>query len=88
MAENKPKRRPKPRTTYLTHFPEVKGKIIKSVEIDAIAIVILFEDNTALSLDLDTTLSIYPELRNRRKGDWTKIKRWPAVHGSPGIVKW
>jgi hypothetical protein len=60
LAENKPKRRAKPRTTFLTHFPEVKGKTIESVEIDSIAIVIVFQDNTALSFDLDSTLSVYP----------------------------
>jgi hypothetical protein len=85
LAENKPKR-----STSLHQFPEVKGKTVAAVEIDddATAIVILFTDNTALTFDLAPILSVYPELRRRAKGNWRKIKRWPPVHGSPGIVKW
>jgi hypothetical protein len=90
LAENKPKRRSKPQTTYLTRFHEVEGKTIESVEIDndATAIVILFQDNTALSFELDPSLSVFPELRRRGKGDSRKIKRWPPVHSSPSVVKW
>jgi hypothetical protein len=90
LAEHKPKRIHKPRTTHLTRFPEVEGKTLEAVEIDtdATAIVILFQDNTALSFDLDPGFSVFPELRKRGKGDWRKIKRWPPVHSSPSVVKW
>lgn len=90
MADNKPKRRSRPQTTYLTRFPEVEGKTVESVEIDteATAIVILFQDNTALSFDLDPGFSVFPELRRRRKGDWHKIKRWPEIQSAPSVVKW
>jgi hypothetical protein len=85
LAENKPKR-----SSHLHQFSEVKGKTVEAVELDAdaTAIVILFQDNTALSFDLDPGLSVFPELRKRGKGDWRKIKRWSPIHSSPSVVKW
>jgi hypothetical protein len=85
LAENKPKR-----YTRLHQFPEVKGKTVEAVEVDddATAIVILFQDNTALSFDLDPGFSVFPELRKRGKGDWRKIKRWPEIQSAPTFVKW
>jgi hypothetical protein len=94
MARNKstrsPKRRKAASTSQLLKFPQVKGKTIEAVEIDpeAQAIVLLFEDNTALSFDLDPRLGIYPEFSDRRSGDWRTIKRWEAIYNRPTMVKW
>jgi hypothetical protein len=73
-----------------TYFPEVKGKTIESVEIDgdAQAISILFQDKTALSFDLDPSLSIYPELSDWKTENWKGIKRWPSIHSKVSMVKW
>jgi hypothetical protein len=74
----------------LIKFPEVKGKTIHEVEIDpeGMAIVMLFQDNTALSFDLDPRLGIFPELSDRRAGDWRSLKRWEPVHTKSSIHKW
>src|SRR5690242_10443829 len=73
-------------------FPEVKGKVMDAVavEIDpqAQAIVILFQDNTALSLNLDPRLSVFPELLDRRDGNWRPTKRWPPLHSPSSFLKW
>ncbi|HET9284278.1 MAG TPA: hypothetical protein VFR24_20185 [Candidatus Angelobacter sp.] len=72
------------------YFPEVTGKIIESIEIDpdAQAITILFKDRTALSFDLDPSLTIYPELSDWKTGNWKGIKRWRPIHSKVLMVKW
>jgi hypothetical protein len=89
MAIRKGKSSRKQRTSY-RHFPEVRGKIISEIEIDpdAQAILILFEDNTALSFDLDSSHVVFPELSNRKAGNWKPIKRWPPIHSPVSMVKW
>jgi len=89
MAARKRKRNPKPRSRF-TRFPEVRGKIVSEVEVDpdASAILILFEDKTALAFDLDSSHSVFPELLNRNKGDWKPLKHWPPIHGPISMVKW
>ena len=76
------------RHTSLLRFPEVKGKIVDSIEADAETITILFRDKTALSFDFDPTLIIYPELANLRTGNWRGIKRWRSIHSKPTMVRW
>lgn len=90
MATKKRNPSRKRHTRHLLRFPEVEGKTLEAVEIDADvqAIMLLFDDNTALSFDLDSGLSVFPELSNRRTGDWRRIKRWPALHTSPSMTKW
>jgi len=89
MAAHKRTHSPKRRTSSL-HFPEVKGKIVESVEIDAAvqAITILFQDKTALSFDLEPSLTVFPELSDFKTGNWRGVKRWPAVHSKLSIVSW
>lgn len=83
------RRKAVPSSQFLT-FPEVKGKAIERVEIDldGIAIVVVFQDDTALSFDLDPRLGIFPELSERRAGDWRKLKRWEPIHTKSAILKW
>jgi hypothetical protein len=71
-------------------FPELKGKILNTIEIDpdGEAILLLFQDNTALSFDLNPRLSIFPELSERRAGDWYTLKRWDPVHTPSSIERW
>ena len=54
MADSKRTHSRKKRRSKFTRFPEVKGKIVESVEVDpdVQAVVILFKDRTALSFDL------------------------------------
>jgi hypothetical protein len=69
-------------TRQFTYFPQVKGKIVESVEIDADvnAITILFQDKTALSFKLEPGLTVFPELSDWKTGNWRGIKRWRARH--------
>jgi hypothetical protein len=52
------------RSSESLHFPEVKGKIVEQVTVDpnAQAVTILFQDNTLLSFDVDSRHYIFPEL--------------------------
>lgn len=89
MANSKVTRSRK-RHTRFTRFPEVRGKIVSEVEVDpdANAILILFNDNTALSFDLDSSHIVFPELSNRKRGIWKPIKHWPPIHSPISMVKW
>jgi hypothetical protein len=89
MATRKTKRSPKQHSSY-RRFPEVKGKIVSEVEIDpnAQAILILFDDNTALSFDLDSSHAVFPELSKRKNGNWKPIKKWPPIQSAMSMVKW
>jgi hypothetical protein len=89
MAAHK-RTRTRKRVSSYHHFPEVKGKVVELVEIDqdANAILILFDDNTALGFDLDSNHVVFPELSNRKKGEWKTIKQWPSIHSPISMVKW
>ena len=90
MADSKRAHSRKRRRSNFTRFPEVKGKMVESVEVDpdGQAVVILFKDRTALSFDLDTRLTVFPELSDWKTGNWKGIKRWPALHSKTSLVKW
>lgn len=95
MAAKQRTRSDKWRSSRLLRFPEVRGKIIDTVEIDddAAAVSIVFQDKTLLSFALDHGITVYPELSQyktgqRKTGDWHTIKRWPAVRSSPSMVRW
>jgi hypothetical protein len=90
LAAPKDKHSRKKRSRHFTYFPQVKGKIVESVEIDADvnAITILFQDKTALSFDLDPRLTVFPELSDWKTGNWRGIKRWRAIHSKISMVSW
>lgn len=90
MAAHKGTSSRKRHTSRLTHFPEVKGKIIDRVEIDpdAEAITILFSDKTLLSFDVECSHVIFPELADYKTGNWKPIKRWPEYRSKLSMVKW
>jgi len=71
-------------------FPEVRGKTVESVEVDpdVNAIVVLFQDRTALSFDLDPMLVVFPELSDWKTGDWQGIKRWRPRYSKISMVNW
>lgn len=49
------------------------------VDPEAEAIVIVFQDKTVLSLDLDPHCAIFPEMSDWKTDNWRGIKRWPPV---------
>jgi hypothetical protein len=89
MAVSKTKRSPKPRSSF-GHFPQIKGKVVSLVEVDDAAqtILILFEDDTALGFNIDSTHTVFPELSTRKRGEWKSIKRWPPIHSPLMMVRW
>lgn len=89
MANRKGTHSRKKRTSY-HRFPEVKGKIVSEVEIDpdAQAILILFTDKTALSFDLDSRHSVFPEFSRRKDGNWKPLKKWRPIQSPITMVKW
>ena len=87
MATHKPKRKPK-RHTSLKRFPEVRGKIVDSVEVDAEVISIYFQDKTALTFDVDSINIIYPELSDWKTGNSRSLKKWPEIRSKPSMVEW
>jgi hypothetical protein len=89
MAKSKVTRSRKPRSSY-SRFPEVKGKVVSLVEVDhnAQAILIMFEDNTVLGFDIDSSHVVFPELSDRKKGNWKPIKKWPPIYSPISMVKW
>jgi hypothetical protein len=87
MAAHKRNRSRERRSSQISRFP-VRGKIVESVEADADAIMILFQDKTALSFDLDSSHVVFPELSDWKTGDWRALKRWPPISSSLTMVKW
>jgi hypothetical protein len=90
LAALKGKRSRKKNTRRLTYFREVKGKIVERVEIDPDlnAIIILFQDKTALSFNLEPRLTVFPELSDWKTGNWRGIKRWRAMHSKISMLSW
>ncbi|MBZ5508426.1 MAG: hypothetical protein LAO78_23450 [Acidobacteriia bacterium] len=89
MADRKTTRSNKQPSSY-RRFPEVKGKVVSLVEVDhnAQAILIMFEDNTVLGFDIDSSHVVFPQLSDRKKGNWKSIKQWPPIHSPISMVKW
>jgi hypothetical protein len=89
MATRKTKRTRKPRSSY-SRFPEVKGKVVSLVEVDqdASAILIMFEDNTVLGFDIDSSHAVFPQLSDRNKGNWKTLKQWRPIYSPISMVKW
>jgi hypothetical protein len=90
LAALKGKRSRKKSPRQLTYFREVKGKIVERVEIDPDlnAIIILFQDKTALSFALEPRLTVFPELSDWKTGNWRGIKRWRALHSKTSMLSW
>lgn len=79
MADNKGT--PEPNTRH--EFPEVKGKIVDSVELvaeaDYYAIAIRFQDNTALNFALESCIFTFPVLADWTGGEETILKQYQAA---------
>jgi hypothetical protein len=82
MAANKPtgsrKKRQRP------SFSEVKGKIIEGVELmpsdTGYSIGIMFQDRTYLSFDVESSVSVFPELSDWKTKNYKPLKRWRTLH--------
>jgi hypothetical protein len=76
MAEDKT-------TRTVTRFPEAKGKIVESIEVDAASghysININFNDNTAIVLSAEPSVTMFPYLGDWKTGDCEVLKEWEPV---------
>lgn len=86
MAEKKRKHSHRTDTRQVTHFPEVKGKVVKFVELsldtENYTIEIRFDDDTALTFDMDAEpgIAVTPDWADWKTGNWKPIKRWHPLH--------
>jgi hypothetical protein len=64
-------------------FPEIKGKIVESVELSPLeagySIGIMFQDRTYLSFDVEPFVTVFPELSDWKTHNYKPLKRWPIV---------
>jgi hypothetical protein len=85
MADRKATRsRSKTKARQVHTFPQTKGKTIESIELsiasDEYAIDIRFQDKTALTFDLDSSVSVMPELNDWKTGVYRPLKRWRPIY--------
>jgi hypothetical protein len=64
-------------------FPEVNGKIVNNVEFipseHGYSIGIMFKDRTFLSFDIESFVTIFPELSDWKTKNYKPLKRWRTV---------
>jgi hypothetical protein len=64
-------------------FPEIKGKIVETVEIDpsenGYTIGIMFQDRTYLSFDVESYITVSPELSDWKTENYKLLKRWRTI---------
>lgn len=64
-------------------FPEVKDKIVSSVEVstesDYFGITISFHDHTTLNFTLESFLLVSPAYSQWKQGEETVLKQWPSI---------
>lgn len=81
MADNKSTESPEERTKQ--EFPEVKGKIVDSVELiadaDYYGIDIRFHDKTALAFSFESGVIAVPEYSDWTSGEQKSIKEYKPV---------
>jgi hypothetical protein len=86
MDESKTNESPEDRTT-VTRFPEVKGKIVESIEVyvtgDHYSTNINFTDNTALILHLEASIAMLSYYGDWKTGECNIIKEWEPVKSIP-----
>lgn len=86
MADSKRTHRITSKTSLreVADFPEVKDKILNSVEVssdlDHFEITISFQDNTALALILEPCVAVFPILSKWENGEETPLKEYETVH--------
>lgn len=78
------------KTTYarLVEFPQAKGRTVEKVELsldsDFRCVSIRFEDNTDLTVVIDTALTFRAEYSEWKAGNQKILKRWPLVRSNGG----
>jgi hypothetical protein len=82
MAEEETNETLEQDTSYV-NFEEAKGKTIESIKLNAEAghynIDINFTDNTALILDIEPFVSVFPRLGDFTTGELQVLKEWKPI---------
>ena len=83
MADTKGTHSQESHTRQVAHFPEVKGRIIESVELSSAAdyyeITLRFEDKTALTFIIEPCVITFPVLADWTGGEEKTLKKYKAV---------
>lgn len=83
MADIQDNHSPEEPTRKVTDFPEVKDKIVNSVEISAetegFGITIRFHDDSTLHFDIESYIVVTPAYAQWEEGEETVVKRWQPV---------
>lgn len=90
MADIQDNHSPEEPTRKVTDFPEVKDKMVNSVEVfaetEGFGITIRFHDETTLNFSIEPCLVVFPAYAQWEKGEETVVKRWQpitsAIHDS------
>ncbi|HEY6352493.1 MAG TPA: hypothetical protein VI636_24100 [Candidatus Angelobacter sp.] len=85
MAEQETNETPEQETSV--NFEEAKGKIIESIKVNAESghynIDINFTDSTALILDVEPFVTVFPRLADFKTGDLEPLKEWKPITSIP-----
>ncbi len=83
MANKKGNGSPHKHTSNVADFPEVKDKIVQSIELfsdsEYCGIQIRFTDQTAIDFTLETAVYVFPTLSDRTGGDETILKEYEPM---------
>ena len=64
-------------------FPEVKDKVVSSVEVssetEGLGITVRFHDQTTLHFDIESCIVVSPVYAQWKKGEETVLKRWKPI---------
>jgi hypothetical protein len=64
-------------------FPQVKGKTLEEVDFSSRAedhsITLVFQDQTALRLDIEPGFTMFADYEDRKTGDVRVVRRWTGV---------
>jgi len=83
MAEHNGKESPEDPTRTVRRFPEAKGKTVESIEVyvtaDHYSANINFNDNTAIVLSLEASVTMFPMFGDWSTGDPKILKEWEPI---------
>jgi len=83
MAEPNGKESPEQETSNIASFPEVKGKIVESIELTAepgyYGINVNFTDNTAMVFSIEPFVMAFPYFGDWKTGERKILKQWTPV---------
>ena len=78
------------RTPIKQDFPEVKDKIVTSVEVlsdtEGFGVTIRFSDETTLDFTIESYLAVFPVHSQWKQGEETVLKRWKPIQSIESLI--